>query len=449
MPERIRLTDAASLGLRPEPGRAQTIYWDEDLTGFGARVSPKGKVVYFVQYRDKLGRQAKHTIGEAGVVKAAKARDKATRALAEVHLGGNPQGVLRDQQVSDRVIDVAEAYLAVAETRLKPRSYAEVKRTLRKTAKALHQHKAGVVTRAEIAALVAKVATGSGPYAANRARAHLSALWTWALKQGRVEGANPVALTNVATKETPRDRVLSDAELALIWQCTGTGHDHDRIVRLLMLTGARREEVGGLAWAELGALTPAGERLWTLPAARAKNGLPHEVALGLLAVAQLPELRKVEKCEGRFGDEVTVRAGRVGSAHPLVFGRPAASLVGFSGWSKCKARLDGRMATARAKAFVEAHNRQPRADEAPPIDWRLHDLRRTFSTWANEGGLEPHVVEAVLNHVSGSARRGVSGVYNRAVYRVQKRAALSAWADHLSDVCRAVEGVVPSRVNGA
>ena len=73
-------------------------------------------------------------------------------------------------------------------------------------------------------------------------------------------------------------------------------------------------------------------------------------------------------------------------------------------------------------------------DEVALPEWRHHDLRRTFSTWSNESGIEPHVVEAVLNHVSGSARRGVAGVYNKAQYRVQKRAALTAWERHLRSV---------------
>lgn len=90
--------------------------------------------------------------------------------------------------------------------------------------------------------------------------------------------------------------------------------------------------------------------------------------------------------------------------------------------------------------FEKTHGRAPRPGEAGPQAWTLHDLRRTVSTWLNENGVEPHIVEAVLNHVSGAAKRGVAGVYNKAQYREQKRDALAAWEAH---VCRLVgaEGV--------
>jgi integrase len=414
MAERIKITNPKSLTLEAVPGQAQTIYWDSELRGFGVRVSARGKAMFFVQYRDKLRRQAKHSIGQVGVVKADAARAKATAVLSQVHLGGNPQEALRERQESDRVIDIVNAYLMHAQAKLKPRSYGEVERTMQKAAKALHQHKASSVKRADIAALIDKVAANSGLYAANRARAHLSAMWTWALKQGRVDGANPVAFTNVATRETPRDRVLSDGELALIWRCTSSGHDYDRIVRLLMLTAARREEVGGLGWAEIGDVAADGSALWTLPPARAKNGLPHEVWLGALAVEQLPKNR---------------------GNYPLAFGREVEEPVGFTGYSKCKGRLDRRILAAMQNDFAKANGREPSGDEVVLAGWRLHDLRRTFSTGANESGIEPHVVEAVLNHVSGVARRGVAGSYNKAVYRSQKLAALAAWEGHIRSVC--------------
>lgn len=400
MAQKVKLTNTSVLGLTSPAGQeTSAIYWDAELTGFGVRVSPKGKAVFFVQYRDKLGKQAKQSIGEVGIVKADKARDEARTALSRVQLGGNPQRELQAKRQGDKVIDLIEAYLKPAKARLKPRSYAEAERALMKAAKPLHHHKAESVKRREVTDLLGKIAATSGPFAANRTRANLSAMWTWALKAGRVEGANPVAFTNVAAREVARDRVLTDDEIALIWCCTDTGHDHDRIVRLLMLTAARREEVGAMQWSEVGQSTDTPSATWTLPAERAKNGLSHEVHLTPLAVEQLPKAR-----EGR----------------PAVFGRADGQATGFSGWSKCKASLDARMQAKLLKDGGVALG-----------PWRLHDLRRTFSTWANENGVEPHVVEAVLNHVSGVARRGVAGVYNRATYRTQKAAALSAWEVHI------------------
>ena len=71
--------------------------------------------------------------------------------------------------------------------------------------------------------------------------------------------------------------------------------------------------------------------------------------------------------------------------------------------------------------------------------WRLHDLRRTAATRMGDLGVQPHVVEAVLNHVSGS-KAGVAGVYNRAAYRDEKRAALALWADRVTELTGVKDG---------
>ncbi len=189
--------------------------------------------------------------------------------------------------------------------------------------------------------------------------------------------------------------------------CTAGGSDYDRIVRLLMLTAARREEVGGMAWAELTRSRDPG-CLWTVPGSRAKNGREHELFLPVLAVEQLPQQRE----------------------RALVFGKGEGS---FSGWSAAKSRLDRAMHRKLVERFTKQHARAPEPYEVKVAPWRLHDLRRTFATWSNEHGTQPHVVEAILNHVSGS-RAGVAGVYNRAVYREQKAEVLGAWAAHIRDV---------------
>jgi integrase len=162
-------------------------------------------------------------------------------------------------------------------------------------------------------------------------------------------------------------------------------------VRLLMLTGQRRHEVASMVWSEL----DLERALWTIPAARTKNGREHEVPLSRQALARLPE--------------------RTGRAHVFGHGRKG----GFSGFSRAKARLD-------AAAGLET-------------PWRLHDLRRSATTHMAEIGIEPHVIEAVINHSSGH-KGGVAGVYNWAAYRPQKMAAMQRYADWLEAV---VEGWAP------
>ena len=154
--------------------------------------------------------------------------------------------------------------------------------------------------------------------------------------------------------------------------------------------------------------------MWSLPADRTKNALPHDVPLSHQAVAILCAVAHREK-------------------RTLLFGRGEGP---FSGWSKPRERLNGRIARKRAATRL---GRPLGKDEKPePEDaltrWTLHDLRRTVVTGMNEMGIQPHVVEAVVNHVSGRAKAGVAGVYNRATYANEKRMALQAWADHLDEV---------------
>ena len=356
---------------------------------------------YIVQYRTTDGTQRRERLGDPEVVGLDDARGRARELLARVQLGGDPQAERKAGRQAARVSELVDEYLAAAARRLRPRSLEETTRHLRLHAKPLHNRPIGAVERREIAELLAGIADRSGGVTANRLRSSLSAMWTWAVMAGRLD-KNPVAITRKPAIETSRERVLSQAELAAIWQATREGHDHDRILRLLMLTGARRDEVGRMRWEELD-----GD-LWTLPAARTKNGVPHEVPLPAIAVAQLPS---------RQGERTSV------------FGQKD---TGFSGWSRCKARLDARLAGRLAQGPGKHHGRGAGSDEAKQTPWTLHDLRRTVATWLSENGELPHVVEALLNHVGGAAKRGVAGTYNRALYRDQKRAALARWAEHIA-----------------
>ena len=407
----VRFTKPYVARLSCPAGKAETFFWDAALPGFGLRAYASGRRQWIAQYRDGNGRTRRADFGNAGRLMGGKAddatveldaaREAARKLLSKVELGADPQAEKKAARKAVRVGTLVDAYLADAKTRLKSRSYEGVERHLKAKARPIHKNAASEIGRAEVVKLLAGIMKDNGPVTANRVRSSLSAMWVWGLRTGMVDGENPVVHVPKPGVEAPRDRVLSDPELALIWQCTGGEHDHDRIVRLLMLTGARREEVAGMTASEIEG------PLWTLPRARSKNNLPHEVPLAPLALAQLPEAR-----DGRG----------------LLFGEGEG---GFSGWSRCKERLDRRMGKALREAFVTAHGREQKPDEVVAPGWTLHDLRRTLSTWLNENGTEPHVVEAVLNHVSGASKRGVAGVYNKAQYREPKRAALTRWEAHV------------------
>jgi integrase len=363
------------------------IIFDDGLPGFGLRIRDGGKRTWIVQYRVGA-KQRRVTLGTVETLNADEARKRARNALSKVHLGHDPQlekGETRTQ-AAITLASIAERYLEVrAANRLKPKTLAEVTRSLRYHWKPLHCLPLAKVARVNIAGELGRIAKEHGPIAANRSRAYLSTLYAWAIGEGLAD-ANPVIGTNKSGEEVSRDRVLDDGELRLVWSCVGDG-DYGVIVRLLILLGQRREEVAAMRWSEL----DLDKRLWRLGGERTKNALPHDVPLPGTAIDLLA-------AHGR-------RAGR-----DLVFGEGTGP---FQGWSKAKSALDNRLQAAGMAA-----------------PWRLHDLRRTVATCMADLGVQPHIVEAILNHISGH-KAGVAGVYNRSTYATEKREALTLWSDHV------------------
>jgi len=359
--------------LKPARGAQEAFIWDATVTGLGLRAYASGRKVWLLQYRDEHGRTRRIGLGDAKAIAPDAARVAAKAHLTQRAIGHDPATRRATTRHGRNVIDLIESYLASRRGHLRTSSLHETERQLRKYAAPLHREPVSVVKRGMIFELHRALTASSGPIQANRVLAALSSMFVWAMRAGLAE-SNPAALVP-RNAEVARERVLSDSELAAIWHATGTGTDYARIVRLLMLTGCRREEIGGLRWDEIeGGMIVLGKD-------RTKTGAVHEVPLTELAMAQLP-----------------ARTDRA-----FVFGQGADA--GFSGWSKAKARLDASLG----------------------FEWRLHDLRRTLSTRLNEAGVDPHVVEALLGHTV----KGVAGVYNRAVYRARRREALQTWAEHI------------------
>jgi integrase len=271
-----------------------------------------------------------------------------------------------------------ERYLARKKTTLKPRSFTEEQRYLRKHAAPLHKLSLSEIDRRAIAVLLGQREAACGPIARNRLRASLSSFWTWAIAEGLCE-QSPVTGTAKADAGRSRDRVLTHEELRKLWHALGDGRYAD-VVRLLLLTGQRRTEIGGLIWSEV----DFDRKLIVLAPDRTKNSRHHEVPLSSQALTILQ--RQPKRTEFVFSKHM--------------------------GWAAAKARLDARLQIA---------------------PWRLHDLRRTCATQMGELGILPHVVEQALNHVSG-AKAGVAGVYNRSKMSDAVRDALQRWADHLDQI---------------
>jgi integrase len=381
----------------PTPG--ETI-WDanhrEAVRGFGVR-RQHGQATYVLKYR-VFGRQRFVTIGAHGAPWTPElARKEAKRLLGLVANGKDPadEKAKARLQAADTLRTIADQYLRNAKPRLRTGSYSEKERYLLVSWKPLHPVSVFQITRRHISARVADIASAHGAVSAARARTALSSMFNWAIREGLDIPANPVVGTNRPAQPGSRERVLTEMELSAIWQASGDD-DYGRIVRLLLLTAQRRNEVGSMQRAELD--TTSG--LWTLPAARTKNHREHLLPLVPAALALLPPGRN-----GRdflFGDG----SRRSGDPHR-----------GFSGWSKSKAALDARIAEALGE---------------PLPHWTIHDLRRSAATMmADRFGVLPHIVEAILNHVSGH-RAGVAGVYNRARYAAEMRRALERWAEHIT-----------------
>jgi integrase len=204
-------------------------------------------------------------------------------------------------------------------------------------------------------------------------------------------------------KADGRNRVLSDGEIAKFWAATETlPQMFGAALKLLLLTGQRREEVGQMTWSELN----ADFSLWSLSGARTKNKLPHVVPLP-------PAAREII-------------AGVIRISDTYVFPSNT-GVTPISGWSKCKSQLDQAM-----------------GDGVPP--WRVHDLRRTCVTGMAEIGVRPDVIELVVNHRSGH-RGGIAGVYNKAEMMPERRAALEAWERRVVEIVegKAADNVVPLR----
>jgi integrase len=243
----------------------------------------------------------------------------------------------------------------------------------------------GVVDEARSQGIPGRKALTKGPSGAREAEMikAMGGLFDWLLRHRGAIEVDPTATLPGAQAGPARDRVLTDDELVALWRALDEELDPlARVIRLMILTGARRGEVEAMAWSEI----DKDRTVWSLPAARSKNKLAHTVALSRQARDLLPP-----RNAGQF-------------VFSLDGGKRFVQTYG-----KLKTRLDAKLKFA---------------------PWRFHDLRRTAITGMVEIGIEPHVVEAVVNHISGS-RAGVAGIYNRSELVEPRRKALERWAAHV------------------
>jgi integrase len=398
----VKLTQKtiAGLPLPADRGKTDVIYFDE-LTGFGIRFR-EGRRTWIAQYR--VGhKQRRMTLGPVEKVPLEMARAKAKTVLAQAALGDDPQAerVEARAKASTMLGDVVEDYLAAKAPGLRPNTIRGNEYYLRRLWAPLHKLPISEIDRADVAAKIRKLTADHGATTATRARAALAAVFTWALKEGiPIEQGNVVAFTNTPPPSEPRVRVLSDQEIREVWAAAGEAFDYGRIIRLLLCLGCRRQELGSMRWSEI------KDNVWTIPASRVKNKREHRLPILGLAAEIIAEVLHVNERD-------------------LLFGTGA---NGFSGWSTGWVALNERINAARG------------AEPMPP--WTAHDLRRTVATRMADLGVEPHHIEAALNHQSGH-RRGVAGVYNRSRYEGAIRSAFGRWDAALRAILGEERRVVP------
>lgn len=379
----MRLTNTSVAALELPPGKDRLMVFDEDLAGFGVRVSRSAKA-YFVQYRNASGESRRETLGKAGMLSANDARKQATDRLLRVKAGEDPRAQVRKAREAPTFGSLIEPYLEERKGEISEKWHKDVTRHLKEMFEPVHKLPAKEIMRSDLHPVMLAIKRERGRTTANRAHATLSRFYSWLIATDVVDH-NIVSAMEKPGKEQSRERVLKRAELAAIWHAL-RDDDYGDIVRLLMLTLQRREEVAAMSWEELD--LPGA--LWHMSGKRTKNSVQQDVTLSPQALAILERRPMIE--------------GR-----DLLFGEGKGP---FSGFSKAKAALDERSGVT---------------------GWIHHDLRRTATTvMGDELGIPPHIPDAIMNHVSGVAKKGVAGIYNRATYLRDQREALDLWGRYIA-----------------
>jgi integrase len=329
--DRIRFTGAFVRKLALPAGKTDHIQWDPDLPGFGVRLRP-GKVSFVVQYR--IGaEQRRKSLGDVRKVNLEDARGIARKRFAQIELGIDPDAEEEqrrvDQAADGRTFEkMVEMYLAGQKARLdagtlRRNTYIAEERYLSRHCEPLRKKPVAKVTFEDIAKLIRDLVRDHGPTSAARARGALSSFFAWCMRQGLGVKANPtIGTDNPVYGKEPRDRVLTDVEIRCIWR-NCLEDDFGRIVRLLMLTACRRDEIGGLRWPELD-LTASK---LVLPRERTKSKRALELTLPATAVAILGSVRRRNSRETLFG----------GGAN------------GFNAWSYNTLALNGRITASEGR----------------------------------------------------------------------------------------------------
>jgi integrase len=360
MPEKITKKAVDALIARAKQEGKTRYIFDSELKGFAVLATKTGTCNYFFEYRLKGagGSPKRVTLGRHGALTPDEARRRTSVELGKVADNrdvAQEKREAREKLTGEILLDLIKRYLT---GHAKPTRYWTEKRArlLSDDLKALHGKPVALIKRGEIAAVIDKVQARSHA-AARLLFADVRPICAWALDRAAID-VNPMAGMKGPQPLEARDRVLSEEEIKAFWQAASElSWPFENVFKVLLLTGQRREEVAGMRWREV----DLDAETWTIAKERCKNGKAHTINLHPEAVRMLDPL----------GDEAAARRADDGE---LVFSTTGTTPV--SGFSKAKARIDGRM-----KALL--------GDKFQP--WRTHDLRRTAASGMAALGFQPQV----------------------------------------------------------
>ena len=404
-----KLTDLSVKATKPETKRREIP--DGSIMGLFLIVQTSDVKSWALRYRAG-GRARKLTLGRYPAVDLAMARKLAKVALGQIALGRDPGAEkIAERKAAAKGPDdlnkatpfgiVRDEYLRLHISKKRRSTQRQAESLLKREFARWDKRPIGEITRGDIHRVLDAIVDRGHGATANRAQAYLKMMLSWAIERGIID-SSPADRMRRPAEEEARDRVLGDEELKQVWKaCDELPHPYDKIIRLLVLTGARRREISEMEWPELD--LEAGT--WTLPAARAKNNCAHKLPLPLQAVATLKGMPRLLGSKFVFTNEGVVPVNNFATVRRIFTGLLSADM--------------------------------PR--------WTLHDLRRTTASGLARLGQPIHVVEKILNHRSGSLS-GVAGIYNRHSYEPEMKAALQQWADHIDKLTGGNVIVLPTRV---
>jgi integrase len=333
-------------------------------------------------------------IGSATVLTLADARAKAKLLLAAIANGEDPRETKRDaNKAAAETVEVFARRFVERHARIKNKTWKDIEqRIAREILPRWGRRPITSITQADVVALLDEIMDRGAPRAANLALATVRKMFNWGCERGTLT-ASPCDRVKAPATDGKRDRVPTDAELALIWRAAQTfGYPFGPFFQLLVLTGQRREQVAGARWSEFDSKLTA----WVVPGQRAKNGLEHRIPVSTATRAILADLPRLD-------------------GHDLVFSTNGKTSI--SGFSKAKAKLDRAVVALNGGVPIEP--------------WVPHDLRRAIASGLAALGVQLPVVEKLLHHLSGSFG-GVAGIYQRHEFRDEMAAALELWGQHVT-----------------